>query len=209
MTRKRAMIAGMTDYTGVGLEDIMEHIHEWRNDTNDAIKSLCQLRQRVSNEFKSLRRAEDIIEYIDYFNDLFSRYAYDFQRLTDEMKYAVQEKHVETISQIFDSSYMEERHCVEFKKDQINRTLEDESKRPLLDEIYQVTRGLIIDYKDLSNVHRRLITFIEKKPQPVQENIDNVDLMELKPNFFGIGLNVNNIIKRIKDKFKNKKNKVT
>lgn len=207
MTRNRDMIAGMTDYTGVSLEDIMAHIHEWHDNTNAAITRLQQLKQRVTAERKSLWRAEDVIDYIDYFNDLFSRYAYDFQRLSNEMKDAVQEKHIETISQIFESSHMEERHCVEFKNEHINRTLEDESNRRLLDEIYEVTRGLIIDYKDLSNVRRRLITFIEKKPQPVQEKIDNVDLMELKPNFFGIGLNINNIIKRITDKFKKKNNR--
>ena len=127
----------------------------------------------------------------------------------------MQANHVETISQIFESIRIEEHHCVEFKNEHINRTLEDESKRPLLDEIYEVTRGLMIDYKDLSNVRRRLTTFVETKPQrlttfvetkpQVKENIDNIDLMEIKPNLFGIGLNINNIIKRIKDRFKKKK----
>ena len=116
----------------------------------------------------------------------------------------MQANHVETISQIFESIRIEEHHCVDFKNEHINRTLKDESKRPLLDEIYEVTRGLMIDYKDLSNVRRRLTTFVETKPQ-VKENIDNVDLMEIKPNLFGIGLNINNIIKRIKDRFKKKK----
>ena len=204
MTRKRAMIAGMTDYTGVSFEDIMEHIREWHDNTNAAIESLQQLRQRVTDEGESIWHADDVIEYIDYFNDLFSRYAYDFQRLVEEMKDEVQANHVETISQIFESIRIEEHHCVEFKNEHINRTLEDESKRPLLDEIYEVTRGLMIDYKDLSNVRRRLTTFVETKPQ-VKENIDNVDLMEIKPNLFGIGLNINNIIKRIKDRFKKKK----
>jgi hypothetical protein len=40
MTYQRQYIAGMTDYTGVSLEDIHSHLRDWLSNTENTIKGL-------------------------------------------------------------------------------------------------------------------------------------------------------------------------
>ncbi len=79
--------------------------------------------------------------------------------------------------------------------------------RPLLDDIYAETRDEIINYADLHNVIPRLKTYIGSKLKQEDNHgltIDDTEAIELKPNIFGIGLNLNYIIKRLKQLFMRK-----
>lgn len=153
-------MAGMTDYTGVSMDVILAHLSDWRDSTADTIKNLKNLRDQVETNRNKLDRPNEIIDFIDYFVDLFKRYEGDFARLLAEMPRGVNDAHVQIMRQIYDSSKLEERLCVTFKQDHIELSLKDESLRWLVDKIYQETRGMIIDYCDLSNAVPRLRTFV-------------------------------------------------
>jgi hypothetical protein len=160
----RSMMAGMTDYTGVPLDDIVSHLRDWRDGTADTIKNLRGLNERVKVEKARLDGPTDILRYLDFFIDLFSRYLVDFERLLPELPENVSDAHIEMVRQIYDSSRQEDRTCVSFKQEHIERGLKDESLRPLVDNVYQETRGMIIDYRDLSNLIHRLRTFVGIAP---------------------------------------------
>ena len=197
MPRNRSLIAGMTDYTGVDLEDIERHLRDWRDNTADAIGSLAECLKEVEEKRALLEAPNAVNTYINYFIDLFTRYLADFDRLLHEFPSGVRNTHVEILSQIFQSSKFEDNRCVQFKNQYIEKGLEHEEIRPLLDRICRETRGQIIDYLDLSNLVIRLRTFaLANGPQPADSSL--ADAFELKPNFFGIGLNLKFIWGKLK-----------
>ncbi len=193
MNRPRDLIAGGTDYTGISIEVIIEHLGDWCKYTSDEIQKLKNLKTKVTENSNQLNNPKNIIVYITYFQDLFERYLNDLQRVEKDIKKGVRKSHIETLSQIYSSSKLEDNNCVNFKRDNIEVELKDEIMRPLLDNIYSITRTQIIDYKDLSNVVKRLEALVDDKP------IDE-DIVDVKPNFFGLGLNFNAIFKRFKRK---------
>ena len=153
-------MAGMTDYTGVSKDVILSHLRGWRHSTADTIKTLRGLHDQVEAHKEKLDWPNEIIWFIDFFIDLFKRYAGDFARLLKELPHNVSDAHVQIVRQIYDSSKLEERLCVKFKQEHIELRLKDESLRWLVDRIYAETRDMIIDYRDLSNVVPRLRTFV-------------------------------------------------
>lgn len=207
MTRQRSEIQGGTDYTGVSLADIYEHLTQWRESTNELIQKLSKYKSQVIREQNKIDCAEDVVDFIDLSIDLFSRFLSDYDRLLSEIPRGVTEVHVEIISQIVIRSDYHERTCVQFKHDHIEKNLRDESMRPLLDDIYAETRGEVINYSDLHNVIPRLKTYIGSKLKGDDRHrltVDDTDVLELKPNVFGIGLNLNYFIKRLKEMFSKK-----
>lgn len=120
---------------------------------------------------------------------------------------SVEHRHIETIRQICRSRDYEEKYCIEFKNDHIVIDLKDESLRhSLVDLIYEDTRGIIVSYYDLSNVVPRIEALEGMQTSDKVQNSNHLDAFELKPNFFGIGLNLNYIFKKIISKFKRRKN---
>ena len=157
---ERSVGVGDTDYTGAQLLDIHRHCEEWRSETRETIKNLQKLHQEAKDNFSESDNLQVIQDYLSHFIDLFSRYQYDFGRLISGMKRQVKDVHVEIVSQLYRSCEVEEDRCIRFKSRHIEHVLLDESMRPLLDEIYVVTRDLILSLKDLSNLEPRLRTFI-------------------------------------------------
>jgi hypothetical protein len=207
MTRQRSGIQGGTDYTGVSLADIYEHLRGWRESTNELIQKLAKYKSQVIAEKNKIDYTDDIIDFIEVSTDLFSRFLSDYDRLLAGMPRGVEQAHIEIISQIVRRSEYHEEVCVQFKRDHIAKTLRDESMRPLLDDIYAETRGEIINYSDLHNVIPRLKTYLGCKLEGDDRHrltVDDTDVFELKPSMFGIGLNLNYVIKRLKQMFSKK-----
>ncbi len=188
----------MTDYTGVGIEDIIKHLSEWRENTNHAISKLESLLSQVKGHRDKLYHPDQIEGYIIYFVDLFKRYSDELNRLIKELPLSIEQRHVEALGQLFDSSQNEERKCTVFKTDFIQVELKDESLRHcLIDPIYEETKSVIIDYRAISNVVVRIKALVGLSN-------NNIDALELKPNLFGIGLNFNYLIKKFKYLFRRK-----
>jgi len=78
--------------------------------------------------------------------------------------------------------------------------------RPLIDTIYAETRDEIVNYTDLHNVIPRLKTYLGKtlKAEKHGLTIEDTEVLELKPNVFGVGLNINYMIKRLRQLFSRK-----
>ena len=207
MARQRAIMAGTTDYTGVPLEDMIDHLKDWKDHSDATVRSLREYLARVKENEERLDEPDDIKKYIQYFIDLFTRYSGDFSRLLAELHNGVAQRHVEVVDQVYRSSRMEENVCVSFKRNHIERNLKDESLRFLLDRIYGDTRDALVYCSDLSNLSARLATFVGSSSATAAFTVDDVDAVELKPNVFGIGINLNHLIKRFVRWFKQRKPK--
>ncbi|HQF21741.1 MAG TPA: hypothetical protein PLT37_10940 [Kiritimatiellia bacterium] len=204
MTRKRALAAGFTDYTGVSMDDMLAHLRDWKTNTDNTIALLEKHLATVLKNAERLDKPDELESFITHFLDLFRRYSADFGRLLAELPQSVEERHIDIVRQIYDSSQHEDGLCVMFKREHISRPLKDESLRvSLIDRIYGDTRDMIVDYVDLNNLVHRLRTFVGTKTVTTNHlTSDDIDAFELKPNFFGIGLNLNHIIKRVRDFFR-------
>ncbi len=188
--RPRSWMAGMTDYTSVPLSDILDQLSDWRFILVSDIDSLEVKKSKVREANSFLENPQEVLRYIDYFIDLLQRYKGDIERLLKELRDGVSDRHVEIVMQIAQSLDIEETRCIRFKRNEIQKKLRYEKMRPLLDEIYRDSRQALIDLKDLSNIAPRLRTYIDvKATKPV---------LELNPNFHGIGVNLNAMWPKIK-----------
>ncbi|MBA4389803.1 MAG: hypothetical protein C0399_02565 [Syntrophus sp. (in: bacteria)] len=199
MTRVRSAYRCGTDYTGVPLEDICQHLSEWKESTQELCRKLEDYRLQVVANGEKLDHADEVLDFILFSGDLFARFLGDYHHLLSEIPSGVTEAHVEIISQMVERSDYHEQTCVQFKNDHIVKDLRDETMRPLLDRIYGDTRDEIVNYSDLHNVIPRLKTYVGSKSEGRKSglSVDDTEALELKPNIFGIGLNLNYIIKRI------------
>ena len=197
MTLQRSFIAGATDYRGAELSDILSHLTTWRENTQRTIDPLLSLKPKVEASRDQLDGPDDIVSFIDGFVALLRRYLGDFNRLLTEMPQSVHERHVEIVAQLAGLAESADESCVYFKGNHIARPLKNEGLRGLVDYIYGEARDQAIDYQDLSNVATRLKTFVGMQTESQSVSINDVDMLELKPNFFGLGLNLNHLIKRI------------
>jgi pyrimidine deaminase RibD-like protein len=174
VNNSRALFAGMTDYTGIPLEIILSHLEKWRNNSTSTVDTLNRLENQVLACEDRLDFPREILEYISFFRDLFSRYAADFDRLLNELPNGVTSAHVELLQQLYKSAVFEERLCIRFKKEHIERRLKEESLRGLIDRIYAESRDMLIDCKDLSNLAPRLTTFVGTQRRNSPDDADRI-----------------------------------
>lgn len=167
--RKRDLFVGMTDYTGVSMEDILSHLRDWHDGTVECIEALRSFETEVEDHRQQLESPNDILAYIRYFIDLLERYAADFERLLRELPEFVTEAHVEIVQQIRESASLEESKGSRFARDHVEAGVKDEALRWLVDGIYQQSAGMLFDYHDLSNLAPRLRTFVGARPPIVAE----------------------------------------
>jgi hypothetical protein len=189
-------MAGMTDYTGVPLDDILEHMRAWRENLATDVVALGNMLARLQALPDGPEKGGGR-DHAMYFVDLLGRYMADFDRLIAEIPTGVRPRHVEMVRQLSDSSRGAEDLCVLFKQRyRLDMRGDDEPAIALCSEIYVRTREAVIDLLDLSNVLPRLQTYVAE-PASVSPSAPLADALELKPNMFGLGINLNYIISRL------------
>ncbi len=193
MTFERSAFAGNTNYIGVPLTDILTHLREWEENTSAAANKLDSFAKRVSQEEAKFQNHREVQRFCIYRTELFSRYAADLRRLVAELPNGVRESHVKLVRELYEDSRIEDNSILRFRNDFVYVCLPDESVRPFLDDVYSEAREVMIDFQDLSNLASRLETFVGlEAPKEVLTDL------HLKPNFFGIGLNLNRIFARFR-----------
>jgi len=196
MAIQKSILAGMDDYTGAEISDIKEELDNFIANTERATEELSILRFKVNQEIEKFDTPDDILEHIEVFESKFGRYLIELRRMRREINISIESRHVETIKHLHKICQLDEKSCRDFKNDNICKSLKDESVRPIVDKIYEVTMGVAIDYWNLSNLGACLDRYVgtlfsSKKSATNTAN----EIIDLKPNFFGIGLNLNNAIK--------------
>lgn len=196
MSRPRSIFAGDTDYTGVPLVDVIDHFVAWR----DALREDIQMNRNILRRLLEQPRSHQVRageEFCEYFIDLFERFIGDFERLLSELPAGVRTRHIETVSQMYRGARNADRACIVFKRDHHLDALSPSNRtQNILAEFYRLNRDAVLNLFDLSNVVSRLRTFVDDASAPAINPADNsaVNALELKPNFFGIGVNFNWVI---------------
>lgn len=196
MTIKRSLFVGDTDYTGVPLDDILEHFRDWKAGLETDLVMIENLRARIAQELSAPADRNAGVDFLNYIRDRFSRYVGDFTRLLDEVPYGVHERHVAIVEQLCEDARRVDDGCVLFKQ---RNNLEGvdfagDDPQALLADIYARLRDSVVDLFDVCNVIPRLRTFVGAPLSAAAREPSLTDAFELKPNVFGFGLNLNYIL---------------
>lgn len=163
MGKGRYNIQGFRDYTGVSLSDIISDLKGWLSTTSIVLKRLRELKMEAEANSQRLEDSDSIIGYIEYSIDLFEGFEADYRRILKEVKGGVEEKHIEILKQISETSRNERLYNREFKNEHIVKTLKDESMRPLLDKIYEQAGNLLFHNLNLNSLSQRLRTYVGRR----------------------------------------------
>ena len=184
-------------YLGLTLNDIRQNFITSRDETEITIDALSEcLIETISNSAQ-LKNADDIVFYIECITEELQGFRNIFDWLIEELPKAVKEKHYEMLLEIAEYAKDLDYVCLEFKRQHLEGPLKDESMRWLLDRIYKESRSQMLAYRSLFNLAMNLKTFVGTPESDRSLSIDDLDILELKPNIFGIGLNLNYLIKRL------------
>ncbi|MBI4454581.1 MAG: hypothetical protein HY644_01640 [Acidobacteria bacterium] len=171
MPTPRGLLAGVTDYTAVSLEDIVQHLKEWLSNTADAIAALRKSVLLAEQKADILPR--DIIPtFLNPWMKLFESYHAEFQRLIEELPRGVRRSHVNAVRQLYKRSQAEELACQYFIDSYMKEFRKNDEARQLAERIDREARNQFIDYRDLNGVAGRLHalvgTTIQEQPSSSQ-----------------------------------------
>lgn len=170
MTRPRYNIAGVRDYTGVALTEIISDIVSLHDETLTLLSRLQGFEREVNKKAKRLDNPNDIMNVIRYHISLFEDYARDLKRLFDELPDGVEERHIKIIEGISTSAAHHNGGMIyQFKEDHICRDLKDETLRRLLDDIYSSIRQHIVNVFYGCSFKNQLATYIGIKISSVSK----------------------------------------
>lgn len=195
----RSPLAGMTDYSGLPLADLIEQLSIWRNDATRAAEALQLYLDRARTEAPEFPGSSDVAGFVRTMQNELSRFSSNFDRLTRELPLAVLPAHLALVEQMVQKSDMCDRLCVGFKNRHIETHVSHDTLRRLFDRIYQDSREFFIDIQDLSNLATALQTFIGVQPLPPTRDaptlpVEALPALTLKPNVFGLGFNLNYVL---------------
>jgi hypothetical protein len=155
MSRRRDL-PGLRDESNQTVEDVREHLLLWRSETIETVDLLRTHRQQVEERANLLENPRVVLEYVDFFVDLFGRIASDLERIATALPEHVVADHPAELRQIASNAAVEQRRCLVFRDKVINRPLPYEDVRPLLNQISIDTRDQLLDYADLTLAAGRL-----------------------------------------------------
>lgn len=162
MGENRITFYGWIDHSVETLEEIIEDLKNvYLFYTVEAIQKLKVFKKKATDSSEHLENAEEIVGYIGYCIKLFQSFEYDFKRLLNEIPQGVENRHIDIVNQIYERSCIDDKsQAREFKKEHLQKDLKDESLRPLLSEIYKVSREIFTGNKNLGSLKERLKTFV-------------------------------------------------
>ena len=169
--------------TRLSVDDVLEDLRRSRSETIDTIELLRASRQQVEDQSALLESPKAVLEYIDFFVDLFTRVAADLERVTAELPDGPSRAHLDTLRQIASNGLAEQRRCLMFRDKWINRPLPYEEMRRLLNQISVDSRDQLTAYRNLNLVANRLEEHAGPAPKPPDEG--KLDRRALFTRWFG------------------------
>ena len=170
MSRRRDL-PGLRDESNQTVEDVREHLQLWRSESLETVDLLRAHRQQVEERAPLLENPRVVLEYVDFFLDLFSRVASDLEHISAALPENVSAEHPAALRQIASNAAVEQRRCLVFRDTCINRPLPHEDVRPLLNQISIDTRDQLLDYGDLTLAAGRLdLRLGTPAPNPKADN---------------------------------------
>jgi hypothetical protein len=166
------------------VEDVVTHLRGWHGSTLETVGALRALRLRTEEAAPRLENPKAVLEYIDFFVDLFARIASELDRAAADLEGGGPPGDPDGLRQIASNAAVEQRRCLSFRDKWINRPLPYEQVRPLLNEISTITRDQLADYHDLTEAAARLQALAPPPPSS-DRAIESRSRRELFTRWFG------------------------
>ena len=173
---------GETD-TQPSINDLLEHLRTARADTLETIELLRTSRQQIDDQSSKLESPKAVLEYIDFFVDLFSRASDELERMAGELTGGPTRAHLDTLRQLASNGSAEQRRCLMFRDKWINKPLPFEEMRRLLNQISVDSRDQLAAYRNLNTAADRLDQLLG--PEPKHRDEGKLDRRALFTRWFG------------------------
>ncbi|OFW19962.1 MAG: hypothetical protein A3H97_22335 [Acidobacteria bacterium RIFCSPLOWO2_02_FULL_65_29] len=160
------------DETSTPVDPVLEDVRRSRRDTLDTIELLRVSRQQVEGQWALLESPKAVVEYIDFFLDLFEQVAANLERVADELPGGPSRGHLDTLRQIASNASAEQRRCLMFRDKWINKPLPYEEMRRLLNQISVDSRDQLTAYSSLGVAADRLDQMAGPAPKPPDGKLD-------------------------------------
>jgi len=194
----RGLIAGTTDYSHQSFEDILADLYQW-------ITSLKETSEKLLRNIENLEKSGywkkvdyDFTNLVYYSIKFYTTSIQEITEISGDIKKDVRLDHVTRLNALYETASKLDLHYGKIWHQEYENKEYGNKEFILVEEIYSEGRGMAIDMRDLSNLSYRLRDFIGRKSQGKldADGQQNIDLLELKPNLFGLGINLNELIKR-------------
>ena len=137
-----------------------------RADALGTIDQLHSYRLQVESASASFDNPAAVLEYIDFFTAMIGRAAAECDRIAEDIPEGLLQAHADALRQVAADSAAEQRRCLLFREQWINKPLPDERLRPLLNDISVTTRDQLTAFRDLDNAAARLEEVLKPAPAP-------------------------------------------
>lgn len=170
--------------TRAALDEILERLRRSRSETLETMDLLRSSKLLVESNANELENPKAVIEYLDFFLDVFTRTAADLERLALELPQGLSVAHLDLLRQLASNASAEQRRCLIFRDKWINKPLPFEQMRPLLNQISTDSRDQLSEYRKLQALAERLETLAGPAPKPSSEE-GKLGRRELFTRWFG------------------------
>lgn len=192
------MLAGDTNYTPQTLHEMSTDLKEWI----DSLEATCKKLRMVSTGLQQSGYWENMYsgfqDLVLYCIEVYERAKTEIQEVLSEITKEVQTHHIARLVAIGKTA------------DKLNHQLGQMWHREYPDKLmqygnpefkkvellYSEARNMAAEMLDLTNLATRLQDFVGKKNNYSNSTVGLNEVIDLKPNFMGLGLNINALIKK-------------
>ena len=164
--------------------DVLDVLRRIRAATMDTTELLRSSKLVVEANTRQLENPKAIVEYLDFFLELFARTVSDFDRLIAELAQGFGQEHLDLLRQVANNAAAEQRRCLIFRDRWINKPLPYEQMRPVLNQISNDSRDQLTEYKALLTAADQLEALAAAPEKPPGEE-GKLGRRELFTRWFG------------------------
>ncbi|MFH1368863.1 MAG: hypothetical protein ABII64_07035 [Elusimicrobiota bacterium] len=198
MTIKRSMHAGMTDYGSATIDELSLFAKSWSESINTTILELTKNREKLLSCTENIGYRDNVILFIDSRVLDFRIVDDELNRLIVEFNTQITDSHVKSLEQLCSKIEPMDHYCVLFKKDVY--TIDICKLRSIAEHVYATARDEVADLLNMYNYKTRVECLVGSRTINRREEV-----LMLTPNFYGIGLNLKSIIRKMFLWWQNKK----
>lgn len=194
MPVSHGVFAGTTTFSGASISEVLEYLRECHGATLLTVGELEGLHQRFREELSDPAEITRLDAFTERLIDNLTDVAANLHRLVKEIPRGVLPAHVELVEQMHADTNRYDTVAVRIRDDlRYDPALPSEAANWFLERIFSVGREQFVDHHDLPNLAVRLRTFVGVPLEPSVSG-NALDMLELKPNIFGFGININAVL---------------
>jgi hypothetical protein len=146
------------------VQDVVSRLAARTTDALSTLEMLRSYRAVVESERSFLENPAAVLEYLDFFIPAIDEVVAECERIARDIAVRPTHAQVDTLRQIAANCRAEQRRCLLFRDKCINRPLQHERMRPLLNDISVTTRDQLTAFFDLENAAATLGQIVGPEP---------------------------------------------